>query len=306
VKNKIIFGLFLFAFAECHKLDEFNQPPEITPLTQGFKVSAAIGYCAALANTVFTGGVLPANVTFNKSNQAGYSSSGVIHVKVNSTTPLPFNTHAGDIYIAGVWDNVTGGVISIVFGDFNVIESEFKFYGLYTVPVAKKVGSSTINAVFAQQDIVLGEGSDTLLNLSLSRPKFDTELDRLNEPYPTNVFTAISQNVWFISIDANNTTTTMVDDIYTINGGGQVVAATSTSGGILYHAMLETVFTPGTCSKNPSSGTAFIQNIQSAGNSLDLGNITLKFHATCDGKAGVTVATGKYVSSNGRNIDLNW
>jgi hypothetical protein len=56
---------------------------------------------------------------------------------------------------------------------------------------------------------------------------------------------------------------------------------------------------------NPTSGVAFIQNLQ-AGSTIDLGNITLDFHSTCDGKASVLVATGKYLGSNGKDILLGW
>jgi len=290
----------------CRKVTELTQKAELEPLEQGFKTSSAIGYCASLADIAFTGGTLPPNVTLNLKSEPGYTSSGVIHVVVDGSTPLPFSHSVGDIYIAGLWDGVNGGVISIVFGNFDLFTSTFKFYGIHTVPVTKKIGTGTINTIFAAQDIIIGQGSDTLLNLSMSKPKFDTEMTRLNDNPSTDVFAAVKQNVWFISVDRNSTPGNWYDDILTINGGGQVVEASSNSGGILYHAMIDTEFSYTSCALNPLAGTAFIQNIKASGSSVDLGNITLHFHNTCDGKALVVVATGKYLFSNGKNIDLNW
>lgn len=288
----------------CKKLEDINRSPELDPLEQGFKSCATIGYCAALAQRAFTGEALPANVTFEPRSENGYSSAGVLHVQVTKDTPLPFNTNVGNIYIAGLWDGTHGGVISIVFADINIVESQFKFYGLYTVPVNRKANGEIIT-IFAEQDIIIGEGADTLLNLSLSKPKFDTELARLNNSYPSDVFTAVKQNVWFVAMN-QNTEPPYLYDQYTINGGGQILEARSNSGGILYHALLNTKFSYDQCDLNPSSGIGFIQNVKASGSSVDLGNITLEFHDGCDGRAAVKVATGKYVTSNGKNIDLNW
>lgn len=302
-------GLLCLAVAllsSCRKLHDFVQKPELGPMEQGFKASAAIGYCASLATTAFTGGSLPSNVTFTPHTDAGYSSSGVLHVTFTENDPLPFNRTVKDIYIAGLWDGLNGGVISIVFGDLNLLNGEFKFYGIYTVPITKESGSGTITSIFAEQDIVIGEGSDTLLNLSLSKPSFNLELLRLNQGPSPDVFLAVKQNVWFISIDQKNTPSDLYDDVFTLNGGGQIVETSSNSGGILYHALIETKFCYNTCLLNPIAGTGFIQNVKASGSSVDLGNITLDFHGACDGRASVKFATGKYIGTNGQNVSLGW
>src|SRR5882762_5786675 len=173
--SKLVTITFITALTglwSCHKVNDLTQRAELKPLEQGFKTSSAIGYCASLADIAFSGGALPPNVSLNLSSEPGYTSSGVIHVHVDESTLLPFSHSLGDIYIAGLWDGTNGGVISIVFGDFDIISSKFKFYGIHTVPVTKKAGTGTINTVFAQQDIIIGQGSDTLLSLSMSKPKF--------------------------------------------------------------------------------------------------------------------------------------
>lgn len=287
----------------CNKLDEFNETPNLTPLTQGFRTSAAIGYCASLVVSAFNGENLPSNVIFEPSNKDGYEGAGILRVTVTPNNPLPFNNKIGDIVIAALWNN-NKGVMSVVFADIDFVSSDFEFYGLHTVPISFNDANATIRTLFAEQDIVIGEGSDTLLNLSLSQPKFDLEQERLNSPHPSDFFTAIAQKVWFMDID-RNIPALLYDDTYTLTGGGQIVEATSSSGGVLYHAIIDAEFSYQSCPTNPVDGTAFIQNLK-VGSTTDLGNLTFKFHDECDGKADVIVATGKYIGSNGAAINLNW
>ena len=301
----LLLALFL-AFPSCKKIQEFKQDPDLGPLQQGFKTSAAIGYCASLAAAAFEGQQLPENVVFEAGSSSEYSGSGLLYVNVDSQHPLPFNGHVGQIIIGGLWDKTTqGGVISIIFGDFDLLSADFKFYGLYTIPVMKKRDSDDFVTVFAEQDIVIGEGSDTLINLGLSRIQFDTELDRLDEEQPTDMFVAVKQNVWFVTVDQQQTFPDLYDDEYLINGGGQIVEATNIEGGIVYHALIETKFRYSDCALNPLKGTAFIQNIK-AGDGVDLGNIVLDFHSDCDGQGRVQFATGEYLTSNGREVNLNF
>lgn len=304
MRRIIVFIGLLLPFS-CNKIEELKQPPELTPLEDGFKTSAAIGYCISVATRALTGQTLPSNVTYTKRTTAGYSSSGLIHIDVNASSPIPFNNKLSDITIAGLWNETSGGVISIVFSDFNVVNGKFKFYGIHTIPIMVRPNTNEIASIFAEQDIVIGQGSDTLLNLSLSKPKFDTELNRLNSPEPTDAFVAVKQNVWHLTVAPKNNALNFLDDDYKINGGGQIAVAESESGGILYHAMINTRFNFTDCAKNPISGTAFIQNFK-AGSSLDFGSILLDFEPTCNGTAKVDLATGKYATASGKNLMLNW
>ncbi len=291
------------ALSSCRKIDEFKQDPDVTPLRQGFQSSAAIGYCASLAAMAFNGEPLPPNVTYQGGNDPDYSGSGVLFVNVTDENPLPFNHKIGQIMIAGIWDNTrNGGVISILFGDINLLGSEFKFYGIHTVPVSERDGK--FMTVFAEQDIVIGEGSDTILNVGMSRFYFDIEQDRLDTGPAEDVFVAAKQNVWFITFEQNDLED-VYDDAYQITGGGQMALASNQSGGIVYHALLKTQYNFSECTQNPIRGSGFIQNIQ-AGSSIDFGHLNMDFSSSCDGKAKVTVGTGKYLSANGRNINLNF
>jgi hypothetical protein len=298
------FSLVVFAnlMAGCSKLDELDETPNLKSLEDGFRTSALVGYCTSLMVSAFKGEPLPPNASFSASNKPGFSGAGTLTLTATKTNPIPFNSNVGKITIVGLWDGQKSGVVSIILADFGVIASQFQFRGMHTLPFTEKNGK--IEAVYAKQDIVIGQGSDTLLNLSLTNPQFNTEINRLNSPQPTDVFIAASQNVWFLSIDRKNTSTPS-DDSYSVSGGGQIAEVRNSSGGVLYHAMINTKFAPATCASNPTSGRAFIQNIQ-AGATIDLGNIVIEFRSTCDGRAKVIVATGKYIGSNGRDIILNW
>jgi hypothetical protein len=291
-----------YLVAGCSKLDELDETPNLKSLEDGFRTSALVGYCTSLMVSAFKGEPLPPNATFSASSKPGFSGAGTLTLQATTVNPIPFNSNVGKITVVGLWDGKNNGVVSIILADFDVIASQFQFRGMHTLPFTEKNGK--IEAVYAKQDIVIGEGSDTLINLSLTNPQFNTEINRLNSPQPTDVFIAASQNVWFISSDRKNTPSPL-DDSYSVTGGGQIAEVRNNSGGALYHAMINTTFAPATCANNPTSGTAFIQNIQ-AGTTIDLGNIVIEFRSTCDGRAKVIVATGKYIGSNGRDIMLNW
>jgi hypothetical protein len=297
--------ILLSGLTTCKKIKEITDiNPEIDPLKQGFKTSAAIGYCASLAATVLSGEEVPPNVVFEASKNSDYSKSGIMYVTVNESYPLPFNNHIGDMVIAGLWDG-DAGVMSVVFADLDLFSGTFEFYGVHTVPFFRDNETGNIITVFAQQDIIFGEGSDTILDLNMSKPKFNMEAERTSEPQPEDVFVAAKQNVWFVNINQQNTPGNIYDDSFRINGGGQIAEATSESGGIVYHAMIETKFVPDGCLLNPSSGVAFMQNLK-AGSDLDLGDIYLDFHDKCDGKAYVEVSSGEYLKYLRRNVNLHF
>lgn len=302
-----LFILFIMIINSCVKSDRWkDENPEIEPLVQGFKTAAAIGYCASLAATVLNGEAVPDNILLESSN----TNSGLIYVNINEDNPLPFNNHIGDIVIAYLWENDPvghrrTGVISIVFADMNIIGDLFKFYGIHTVPVMQDLETGKITTLFTRQDIVFGEGGDTLLNLSLTNPQFSSELLRLDKEPPADPFAAVSQNVWFITIDQQNTSN-LYDDSFLINGGGQIAEATTAEGGIQYHAMIETEFIYNHCSLNPIRGDAFIQNLKAGTARIDLGNIYLRFHDRCDGKAYVEFASGEYFNYIARDVNLRF
>src|SRR5690606_35837674 len=111
----------------CKKIEEIKKDPEITPLQLGFKLSAAIGYCASLAAMAFEGKELPENVVFEAGSKDDLHSSGLLYVTADAEHPIPFNDQYGQVIIGGLWNKATGGgVISILFGNFNLLAGDFK------------------------------------------------------------------------------------------------------------------------------------------------------------------------------------
>jgi hypothetical protein len=288
----------------CNKIRELNQEPEIQSLRDGLKTSAVIGYCASLSYTLFRGNPLPDNVVFNSISSEYNSRSGILMVKIDEEYPLLFHDNVGEIFIAGTWNENNDGVISILLSDFNLSGNYVAYLGIHTIPVIYQDDTGNILTLMAGQDIVVGQGSDTLLNLSFSKMQFDIEISRVEEEKPSDLFAAVKQNVWFVEIDQNETPSNLYDDQYLLNGGGQIVEAQSISGGIVYHAMLNTKVDYRNCVLNPIEGMAFIQNFKS-GTFLDLGNAVVEFQDNCDGRVRIAFASGKYFISNGDYIRLD-
>ena len=286
-------------FTSCDKISEINQEPELESLQQGLKTSVAIGYCASIVVSAATGKQLPDNVTVNQ-------QTGLIYIKIDNNHPLPFNKNVGDIIIAYLWNN-NSGIMTILFSKIDILGGNIKLFGIYTVPVIARNATEGIDVVYAKQDILIGNGSDTILNMgNITDFYYNSELERLNTEKPTDAFVAVKQNFWFVNIDQNNTYSNVYDDNITINGGGQIAEAYGSSGGVIYHAMINTKVNYAACNQNPISGNALLQNFKIGGAPLiDLGNYLLSFNNNCDGKAHVDISTGKYLNFFGKDISLN-
>jgi len=295
----LVVSLFLITIS-CKKIDKYKTKPELSSLQQGLKTTVSVAYCASVAAAYFKGEPLPDNVSF-------IPETGLIHVKINRDHPLPFNNNIGDIFIAGLWSG-NGGIISILFADIDILEGDIDLYGLHTVPLIEDYKTGDIVAVFAEQDIILGYGTDTILNTDhISDIMIFNETSRCSDPKPTDVFIAVQQNVWFVEIDRNSTGSDLYDDDIIIHGGGQIAEVNSESGGVLYHAMIDTKVNYSECSINPIRGNALSQNVKSGSSIIvDLGNTLFSFHDNCDGDVHVDFASGKYVYYNGKDIPLGF
>jgi hypothetical protein len=310
ILSALLTFLIILQICSCKKLEEYNQKPELSSLQQGLKTSAAIGYSSSIAMSAFKGDALPSNVTMISKSSDQSGSSWLVHIKLDKSYPLPFNNNVGNIIVAG-FGNERGGVISILFGDFNLLNTNVKFFGIQTVPVIERedimTGKKNIIAVFAKEDFVIGNASsDAFLNLDLSSMQFQAEMNRLSTPVPSDAYVVVKQNIWLISIDQEGTSNTAYDDVLTINGGGQILETDGESGGVIYHAIINTKLNYSVCTKNPISGYGLSQNFKAGGEPyIDLGGSFFSFHSSCDGTAHVDISTGKYISYNNKYITLN-
>ena len=158
-----------------------------------------------------------------------------------------------------------------------------------------------------KQDIILGSGSDTILDLSnITAPVFNDRMERLNEAKPNDAFAAIKQNFWYINIDQKETYSNVYDDDITVTGGGQIAEVQGSSGGVIFHALIDAKYNYSICPKNPISGVALTQNFKTGGEPyIDLGNSLLCFHKNCDGMVHVEMSSGKYLSYYNKDISLD-
>ena len=299
ILHKLLVILLILQFCSCNKIKEYNQEPELESLQHGLKTSSAIGYCASVVMSVVESRELPENVVYDK-------NTGLIYIKIDNNHPLPFNKNIGDIVIAFNWSG-RAGLMSVLFANIDLLGGNIKLYGLHLVPFVKQSEEEEICAIFTKQDIIIGNGSDTLLDMSnITDVVFNNKISQLNSEKPDNAFVAVKQNVWFINVDQNKTYSNIYDDNITITGGGQIAEVKGASGGVIYHAMIETKINYSICAKNPVDGLAFSQNFKFGGEPyVDLGNSLLSFRNTCDGKAHVVVSTGKYMTYNNKDISLN-
>jgi hypothetical protein len=296
--NGILGLLLIFQFTSCDKSGDNNQEPELESLRQGLKTSAAIGYCVSIVMAAVNDQTLPGNVTYNK-------NGGLIHIHVDQSHPLPFNKNVGDIDLAFTWSG-NAGLMTVLLSRIDLLDGEFKLYGLHLVPFMKQTTGEDICAMFEKQDVVVGEGSDTFLSMNgIADITINTKMNKLNSDQPNDAFAAVKQNIWFVNIDLNKTYSNEYDDKITINGGGQIAEVKGTSGGVVYHAIIDGVLNYSICRLNPISGTAFSQNFKAGGEPyIDLGNSLFSFHNNCDGKVHVDASSGKYEGYNDKYISL--
>jgi hypothetical protein len=305
--------LVLTILSSCRKLvrDDY-QDPELESLSEGIKSCVAVGYCASIAYTFFNNEQLPDNVAVVSQDVMDGTKEVLLTVLINEAYPLPLNTSVGQITIVGQWtedqtpDGRGAGVITAVFTDFNILESKYDFIGYRTIPIEEQEDGK-IRSMFAQQDIMIKETDGTTPDLEIETGLINIEVKRLDEKDPDkDAFGLMGQNAWFFEVDCGNTASNIYDDEYRIDGGGQIIGASSASAGFLFHALLNATFNHSVCPSNPVSGEGFTQNLRSdSDGDEDLGHVFLNFRNKCDGKAHVKVATGKYILSIGKDIDLN-
>lgn len=298
VFGTVVLSGCLFISISCSKADRFAERPELASFHQGIKTSAALAYCASATIAAHEGRQLPDNVT------AG-NNPGLLHITIDAGHPLPFSDGTGDILIASQWDE-TGGIMSVLFSGIDVLEGRIKLFGFWAVPLMEDPEDNNIRAFYADQDIILGNGSDTILDLSsITRAFFNSRLGLLETENPDDAFVAIKQNFWITEINYKGTSSNLYDDVIIINGGGQIAEVEGSSGGVLYHAMIGARLSYSVCRQSPIDGFALVQNFK-AGEAplIDFAGAYLSFHSRCDGKAHVEFSSGKYVWYAGRDIGL--
>ncbi len=304
---KYIIVVLLLAITGCEqsgKLDEFFRPAPVLPLAEVIRTSAPIGYCAMVAMADQLGYPGPW-----ESIPAGNGFS-IIRIIPSGEFPLIYlDETCREILILRFPADDDFSILSIFFIEDGPQNSPGRIIEWHTIPV--KLEEGKVKAVFASQEIYVRDSVE--LNLQMGLADIRIELDRLEEPRPESAEAAIGQNAWIIDVDPGGTWDLLSDDTYTITGGEQNISVlTGLAGsetGIIQMAMIETVIRPD-CILAPTDGFAVLREIglnTGPGDSLEdlvLGTVLYRFRAECTGQVDIPLATGNFITSTGKKVDL--
>lgn len=293
----------IFLFVSCKELEEYFRDPETESVTDVIRTSAVIGYTVSTAMSVMEGHDLP-NVRI-KTACSGFPCVSVMLIRIDNSYPFPFSSNeTGEIVVAGLWADEGTAILTLLMTDFNVHTKTFRLKNVHTIPVIRTF-DGTIMAVFAGIDINLNEESGNLLEFNLATQEIESEFSRLDEIRPDDLYIAVEQNAWFIEIDQKGTPDNLWDDEFNITGGGQLVKVTENTTEVIQQGMVD-VLIDQLCTANPVRGNALIRKINTEDKKFpELGTALLEFHCNCSGMVEILLATGIYIGSNGKDIDLN-
>lgn len=288
--------------SSCKKVKEYFRDPDTGNLTETIQTAVTTGYAASLAVASVSGQTFP-NVTTIRSN-AGYPCTTLMQVDLQAESGFLASTEkASGITIAALWADETCGILTLLFTDYQSETSTFDLLAIKTVPVILDE-DGLLRVALASQDICLNPDQESILQINLSTLEIESEYMRLDHPCPDDVYVAIEQDAYVITVDRNATPTNIVDDDYTITGGGQLIEVDNHDGEILQQGLLGITIAP-SCQQNPISGMALIRAVGIKDSKLpELGTALLEFSSGCTGTARVMLATGMYAGANNKAISL--
>jgi hypothetical protein len=294
----------LVALSSCNKVSDLLREPDVTQVRNVLKAAMPIGYAANLTMAAMQGAVLP-NVTVVRSGTDTSTGCFLVNITVDSTYPLPGNVRAvGIITTAGIIVDNRTAIMTAAFSEINVTRGSFVLGDISTFPAVSDTISGKRELDVVYSDIDVNAGSDTLLHIGITQGQIDAELVKYQTMKSFDSGVSLSENAWIIRVDDNNTLSNPADDRYTIFGGGQYVEVYDNNAEIVQLTMINAAMSPA-CKFNPDQGYALWQNMGTDKSGPDIGHVFLTFHSACDGSARVTIATGVYLRSFGRDIALD-
>lgn len=254
------------------------------------------------------------------SEQLGYAIPGadisnveglsLIHLENHRTYPLSLlAVPCDEIYILRLGMDEQMCFISAFFVS-EVNRGRLQVYHVGPLPVM--LDDQHVRAIWVRNQVTVEDELD--LELNISQGEIDIAVERLQTPEPEDVSVAVEQNAWIIMISPEGTWTDFSDDKFMITGGEQDISALAHMNGdaasILQMAMIGLMIDP-ECLRNPISGFTVLREIgveTGSGNRLDdllLGTILYTFDTSCTGRVRVTLATGSFLLSLGKEIEFN-
>lgn len=292
-------------------IDDWFQDPPVSPMTQTVKTVIPVGYAASMV-IMDIKGLKNTNV---KSVQQ--KSSKLLYIDTNTDYPYKFKgDEYGQMIVAYVQTDENAALASVFFTDMDIVSGSYKLLNVIAFPIILDEFEDKITAVYVSMDINIDidPATDTGYGLDLTPAEIDLNLGKLNnervyEKTYTNI--AIDQNAWIIDVYHQGTFDNLLDDEFKIYGGQQAVAVedydTESSAGVMQMAMIDVGFSAD-CIKNPTSGFAFMQDVEVAtstnDNDIVFGHVFYEFTPDCDGRVLVDIGTGNFLFSMGKELDL--
>ncbi len=294
--------LFTLTGSSCKQVKEYLRDPDTGNLTETIQTSVNTGYAASLAVASISGQTFQ-NVNTIRSN-AGFPCTTLMQVDLQGESDfITSNEKVSGITIAALWASENCGILTLLFTDYQTETTTFDLLAIKTIPVILDE-HGLLRVALASQDICLNPDQESILQINLSTWEIESEYTRLDNPCPNDVYVAIEQDAYLITVDQNTTPGNVQDDDYTITGGGQLIEVDNHDAEIIQQGLLELEVTP-SCRRNPVSGMALIRAVGVKNNKLpELGTALLEFSNGCTGTAEVLLATGMYLGANRKAIPL--
>jgi hypothetical protein len=298
---------FLVVAAGCERtgrFSEFLRPVPVEPLTELIRTALPVGNCAMIAMADQMGFQVP-----GEKIPAGGDFSIIRIIPTDEYPLLYLDESCTEIMILSFPADDDFAVLSIFFILHDPDNPQKRILEVHTIPAMVEDGN--IKAVFASQDIYVRDSVE--LNLQMGPANIRIELDRLETPRPETSEAAVRQNAWIIEVDPAGTWDDFTDDRYTLTGGEQDVSVLTgretSETGVIQLAMIGTLMRPD-CILAPVEGFAVLRQIgvntgpEESLEDLVLGTVLYRFNASCTGKVDIQLATGNFISSTGKKIDL--
>jgi len=302
MKKIIVFVITFFLLYSCGKEDFiedlFPEPP-VSPISETIRTCIPIGYAATVMMSHFKGNKM-SNVKVEQNKNAF-----ILYINTSENYPYKFkDDDYNEMIVAGIQLSENTAIISIFFTKNKLGIGRLRLKDIKTFPVM--FDEESVKIVYAGYDINLGGDMDLIIDLTEN--EINIEIEKLNLERAINEYIAIDQNAWIIDVYHNNTLSDFSDDEFVINGGQQSIEvidySTGSSVSTVQLAMINTHFSMD-CLRNPTTGYAFMQDVDlETEERFIFGSVFFTFHSGCDGDVEVTVATGNFVTSIGKEIDL--
>lgn len=289
-------------------LNNFFRDPNTEPVRATIKTAVPLAHIAAVSMAAVQNN--PPSQVISYDTCSTYPCAALIIMELDPAN-IPFAYVAGGtVMVAGLWSSANQAILTASFIDVQPGVPFFKVSKVSTFPViATQTPISGLKIVYADIDIDIDSEPDDTIDLSAS--EIQAEYDRLQASASSDPEVNISMDAWVIELADAGTPIDFTDDSYTISGGGQYIdisaTSSSTSAGIFQLGLVGTRVSPA-CSRNPTDGLAFIQEVGTGGTpgSLPvLASALLEFNGSCNGEVNVLVGLGNYFTSTGSSVALD-